>query len=102
MGDVHRSVQLRDPALNDAMLRRFPDATALINACDRSTALGAELVEDAHAAGVLSPDFTSDDLMAVLWLAGTASHDPRAPSGWRRLVDRGIEAAWLDEPRPMR
>lgn len=89
-------LQLSDPALNDAMLRRFPDATALINACDRSTALGAELIEDAHAAGVLSQDFTTEDLMAVLWMAGTASHDPRAPSGWRRLVERGVAAAWIE------
>jgi AcrR family transcriptional regulator len=89
-------LQLSDPALNDAMLRRFPDATALINACDRSTALGAELIKDAHAAGVLSQDFTTEDLMAVLWMAGTASHDPRAPSGWRRLVERGVAAAWIE------
>ena len=87
-------LQLSDPVMNDAMLRRYPDATALISACDRSTALGKELVEAAHAAGALSEAFTPDDLMAVLWMAGTASRDPAAPEGWRRVVDRGISAAW--------
>ena len=87
-------LQLSDPAMNDAMLRRYPDAALLINACERSMALGAELVENAHAAGVLAEDFTSDDLMALLWMAGMASHDPGAPGGWRRVVDRSISAAW--------
>jgi hypothetical protein len=57
-------------------------------------ALGAELVANAHAAGVLTADFTTEDLMAVLWMAGMASHDPAAPDGWRRVVDRSISAAW--------
>lgn len=87
-------LQLSDPALNDAMLRRFPNATALINACERSTALGARLVEDAHTAEVLSTSFTADDLMAMLWMAGTASRDDAAPPGWRRVVDRGLTSAW--------
>ena len=90
MIDLQRS----DPAMNDAMLRRYPDAVLLINACERSMALGAELVDNAHAAGVLSPDFTADDLMTVLWMAGMASHDPAAPEGWRRAVDRSVAAAW--------
>ena len=89
-------LQLSDPAMNDAILRRFPDATALINACERSVSLGERLVDYAHAAGVLSPDFTSEDLMAVLWMVGTASHTPEAPTGWRRVVDRSIAAAWVD------
>lgn len=87
-------LQISDPALNDAMLRRFPDATSLIQTCDRSTALGQDLIDDAHAVGALSPNFTSDDLMTVLWMAGMASHDPSAPAGWRRVVDRSIAAAW--------
>ncbi|MBT1610917.1 TetR/AcrR family transcriptional regulator [Curtobacterium poinsettiae] len=91
MIDLQRS----DPAMNDAMLRRYPDAVLLINACERSMALGAELVANAHSAGVLAEDFTADDLIAVLWLAGMASHDPAAPEGWRHVVDRSVSAAWL-------
>ncbi|MFT2752707.1 TetR/AcrR family transcriptional regulator [Clavibacter sp. Sh2088] len=95
---VHGMVdlQLEDRALNDAMLRRFPEATALISTCDRSLALGHQLVEDAHGDGSLSPDFTYDDLMAILWLAGTASRDAAAPEAWRRVIDRSLAAAWRD------
>lgn len=89
-------LQLSDPAMNDAMLRRYPDAVLLINACERTMALGSELVTNAHSAGVLSEEFTPDDLMTVLWMAGTASHDPAAPKSWRRVVDRSISAAWTE------
>jgi hypothetical protein len=37
---------------------------------------------------------SADDLITVLWMAGTASHDPAAPAGWRRVVDRSIASAW--------
>lgn len=87
-------LQLADPALNDAMLRRFPDATALITACDRSVELGRDLVEAAHRDGSLSPDFTHEDLMALLWMAGTTSREPGAPQGWRRVLDRSLAGAW--------
>lgn len=40
-----------------------------------------------------SRDFTADDLITVLWMPGTASHDPAAPAGWRRVVDRSIASA---------
>ena len=95
--DTMIELQLSDPALNDAMLRRFPNATTLIDACERSTALGAKLVDEAHAAGVLSTSFTADDLMAMLWIAGTSSRDGAAPPGWRRIVDRGLTAAWTTQ-----
>lgn len=90
------NLQLSDPAMNDAMLRRYPDAILLINACERSMALGAELVTKAHDAAVLSEEFTPDDLMTVLWMAATASHDPAAPNSWRRVLDRSVSAAWTD------
>jgi len=95
---VHGMIDLQhdDPALNDAILRRYPDAAALLGVCDRSTALGRDLVREAHADGSLSPDFTEDDLLNLLWLAGTASRDGSAPAGWGRIVNRALESAWID------
>jgi len=95
---VHGMVdlQLEDPALNDAMLRRFPEAAALISTCDRSMDLGHRLVAEAHDDGSLSDGFTSDDLLAIIWLAGTASRDAGAPGGWRRVIDRSLAAAWRE------
>jgi hypothetical protein len=87
-------LQRDDPALNDAVLRRYPDAVALLGVCDHSTALGQSLVRDAHGDGSLSPEFTEDDLLCLLWLAGTASRDPQAPTGWQRVIARALEAAW--------
>jgi AcrR family transcriptional regulator len=89
-------LQQDDPALNDAILRRYPDAAALLGVCDRSTELGRRLVREAHADGSLSLDFTEDDLFSLLWLAGTASREESAPAGWVRIVDRALESAWTE------
>ncbi|MCQ8194287.1 TetR/AcrR family transcriptional regulator [Streptomyces rugosispiralis] len=90
------ALQQDDPALNDAILRRFPDATAVQGVCEVSTALGRQLVRDAHQEGSLAPDFTEDDLLRLLWLAGTASREPSRPAGWQRILDRALASAWLD------
>ncbi len=87
-------LQRDDPALNDAILRRYPDAVALLGVCDHSATLGQSLVRDAHTDGSLSPDFTEDDLFCLLWLAGIAGRDPHAPIGWQRVIERALEAAW--------
>jgi AcrR family transcriptional regulator len=88
-------LQQDDPALNDAILRRYPDAVALLGVCDLSTALGQDLLRDAHRDGSLSLDFTEDDLFGLLWLAGTASREPAAPAGWRGVLERALASAWI-------
>jgi AcrR family transcriptional regulator len=87
-------IQQSNPALNDAILRRFPEATALIGVCDRTADLGRQLVRDAHADGSLATSFTEDDLIALLWMAGTASSEPSAPAAWRRILERALDSAW--------
>ncbi|QHC57807.1 TetR/AcrR family transcriptional regulator [Rathayibacter sp. VKM Ac-2760] len=88
-------LQLQDPAMNDAMLRRFPDATALISACAGPIELGSDLVDAAHRDGTLSPGFTHDDLVAILWMAGATSREATAPPGWRRVLERSLAGAWI-------
>jgi hypothetical protein len=88
------ALQRDDPGLNDAILRRRPNAVALVGVCERSTALGRDLVRAAHADGSLGTDFTGDDLARLLWLTGIASRDPHAPAGWPRLIERALAAAW--------
>jgi AcrR family transcriptional regulator len=87
-------IQQSNPALNDAILRRFPEATALIDVCDRTADLGRQLVRDAHGDGSLAMSFTGDDLIALLWMAGTASTEPSAPAAWRRIFERALDSAW--------
>jgi AcrR family transcriptional regulator len=93
-------LQHDDPALNDAVLRRYPDATALLEVCAVSMALGQDLVRQAHEDGSLSPAFTEDDLFCLLWMAGTLSRAPAAPPQWRRLVVSALDAAWLEPQGP--
>lgn len=87
-------IQQSNPALNDAVLRRFPEATALIGVCDHTAEFGRQLVRDAHADGSLATSFTDDDLIALLWMAGTASSEPSVPAAWRRVLDRALDSAW--------
>jgi hypothetical protein len=87
-------LQSGDPALNDAVLRRHPDAVALLDICGVTTDLGRRLVREAHEDGSLSPEFTEDDLVNLLWLAGTAGRDPAVPPGWRRVLERALNSAW--------
>lgn len=100
---VHGMIDLqhRDPALNDAIMRRFPRATALVEVCAVSSALGRDLVDRAHREGSLAPDFTADDLFCLLWMAGTAGREPSAPPGWRRLLTRTLDSAWTDRAQPL-
>jgi len=88
-------LQIGDPALNDAVLRRYPDAVALLDICAVTAELGRRLVREAHADGSLSADFTEDDLVGLLWLAGTAGRDPAVPPGWRRVLERSLDSAFL-------
>jgi hypothetical protein len=86
-------VQLSDPALNDAMLRRFPDAAALTNARDRSTALGKELVDGVQAASAPCGNFTASNLMTVplFWLSsGHRARKPNHPGNDRFRVVRQL------------
>jgi len=92
--DGMTEIQQSNPALNDAILRRFPEATALIGVCDRTADLGRQLVRDAHGDGSLATSFTGDDLIALLWMAGTASNEPSAPAAWRRILERALDSAW--------
>ena len=90
------ALQREDPALNDAILRRYPGAVALLGICEHSAALGRDLVRDAHADSSLSPDFTEDDLFSLLWLAGIASRETHAPPGWQHAISGALTSAWLN------
>ncbi|MEU9344660.1 helix-turn-helix domain-containing protein [Streptomyces sp. NPDC048278] len=93
---VHGMIDLQhdDPALNDAIMRRFPEATALVETCAVSSALGDDLVSQAHREGSLDPGFTGEDLFCLLWMAGTAHREATAPPGWRRVLMRSLDSAW--------
>jgi AcrR family transcriptional regulator len=91
-------LQQDDRALNDAILRRHQGARqqatpTLDDVCGRSLALGRRLVDEARADGSLAADFTADDLISLLWLAGIARRESDPPDGWRRMVERALDDA---------
>src|SRR5690349_14883912 len=50
-------LQTNDPVFNDVILRRHPDAEALVEVCNQVRAFGRTLVLDALADGSLKQDF---------------------------------------------
>ncbi|MGC4938263.1 TetR/AcrR family transcriptional regulator [Kribbella sp. DT2] len=75
-----------DPALSDAVTRRYADTPRLSAVCEESFDRGREYVRAAHDVGVLRPDFAPEDFLllfsASAALARTTEHT--APEAWRR------------------
>jgi AcrR family transcriptional regulator len=101
-GVLRRNAEMvaRDVGVQHA-LARSPEAWAAAEPERRALrAVGAELVERAHAAGVLRPDFTVDDLpMLMCGLSSTMSIDSY---DWRRHLEillAGLRAAPQPSPR---
>ncbi|GAB7078144.1 TetR/AcrR family transcriptional regulator [Streptomyces sp. JCM 18897] len=79
-------LQATDPAVADVVSGRYPDAKRLMTACTRSMGAARQIVERAHEAGALRPDFTNADLVfafAANALLARATGEA-APNGWRR------------------
>ncbi|MET0424258.1 MAG: helix-turn-helix domain-containing protein [Actinoplanes sp.] len=81
-------LQTTNPALGDAVSRRFPDAKRLTELCDAQMNEAAGIIDRAHQAGVLRPDFVMTDLPYLLWsIANTARATAGiAPDAWRRAL----------------
>ncbi|MET7398130.1 helix-turn-helix domain-containing protein [Dactylosporangium sp. NPDC005572] len=90
-------LQASDPALDDAMSRRFPDAAELTALCDAQLDFVREIVARAHAAGALRADFTVEDLPLLMWSTSMVVRATAgvAPQVWRRAL-----ALLLDGLRP--
>ena len=60
-----RDIQYRLPAVNDVLLKEFPDSEQLMALCRVGGAFHDDLVAQGHAAGVLVRGFTPDDFQAL-------------------------------------
>ncbi|MGH4031029.1 TetR/AcrR family transcriptional regulator [Actinomycetota bacterium Odt1-20B] len=98
-------LQATDPAVADVVSGRYPGAERLMTACGRTMGAAQRIVERAHEAGVLRPDFTNADLVFVfaanaLLARATAE---AAPDAWRRqaafLLD-GLRTEAARSPLP--
>lgn len=81
-------LQATDPAVADLVGGRYPGAERLMTACGRTMDAAQRIVERAHEAGALRPDFTNADLVFALAANALLSRATAAtaPTAWRRQV----------------
>lgn len=73
-----RELQYRQPAVNDVLLQMYPESQQLMAICRAAGEFNAELVEAGHEARQLRPEFTVDDLQALVHdSALTLKYGPR-------------------------
>jgi AcrR family transcriptional regulator len=96
-------LQAADPALNDVISRRYPEAPQLRAACDESLENAGQFIEAAQRQGSLRPDFTLEDLSVVFWsnanlIRVTAQ---AAPGAWRRSIAFTLDGLRTEAARPL-
>lgn len=95
-------LQAADPAINDALTRRYPGAERLTAVCDRSHAAAAKIMERARDAGALRSDLVPEDLIFIFitggWLAKAADV---APGAWRRCIALMLDGLRAQAARPL-
>ncbi|MBQ1079809.1 TetR/AcrR family transcriptional regulator [Nocardiopsis sp. B62] len=75
-----RDLQYRQPTANDVLLQEYPHSQQLMDICRVAGEIYDELVSAGHAAGVLRPEFTTDDLHALIVDTALAlKHGARPP-----------------------
>jgi AcrR family transcriptional regulator len=96
-------LQATDPALNDAVSRRFPDAAELTAICDAQMGSARGLIARAQQEGALRADFTAEDLASLFWstsmiVRATASV---APQAWRRALALTLDGLRAGAAHPL-
>ncbi|MEU4311135.1 helix-turn-helix domain-containing protein [Nocardia sp. NPDC024068] len=78
-------LQATDPAVADLVGGRYPGAERLMTACGRTMDAAQQIVERAHEAGALRPDFTNVDLVFA-FAANAMLSRATAATAWRRQI----------------
>ncbi|WP_433696714.1 TetR/AcrR family transcriptional regulator [Nocardiopsis sp. CA-288880] len=61
-----RDLQYRQPTANDVLLQEYPHSEQLMDICRAAGEINGELVAAGHASAALRPEFTADDLHALI------------------------------------
>jgi AcrR family transcriptional regulator len=61
-----RDLQYRQPTANDVLLQEYPHSEQLMDICRAAGEINGELVVAGHASAALRPEFTADDLHALI------------------------------------
>ncbi|MEV4516998.1 helix-turn-helix domain-containing protein [Dactylosporangium sp. NPDC049525] len=96
-------LQATDPALNDAVSRRFPDAEQLTAICDAQLDRARGVIGKAQQAGVLRADFTSEDLVHLFWSTSMTVRATAgiAPDAWRRGLALALDGLRAPAAHPL-
>jgi AcrR family transcriptional regulator len=91
-------LQASDPAFNDVVSRRYPDAPQVCVVCDEILKRAGEFIADAQVQGTLRSDFTPQDLFVMFW---SNAHLMRvtaeaAPDAWRRGIALTLDGLRAD------
>jgi AcrR family transcriptional regulator len=78
------TLQAQDRGLNDAVARAEPGSVDPAVECTRGFVHAAAVIERAHDAGVLRPDFNPSDLATLTWAMSRVI--TQAPQEWRRCL----------------
>jgi len=97
------ALQAADRGLGDVLIRTFPGARALESERSRATRLSRQIVERTISAGLLRPDFVSQDIALILMAnAGVVqAMGQDALEGSRRFVGLVLEALRGDRASPL-
>ncbi|MEU6550794.1 helix-turn-helix domain-containing protein [Streptomyces sp. NPDC046915] len=96
-------LQVADPAISDVVTGRYQHAERLMALCERSHDNAGRIIERARQAGVLRPDFTSQDLLFVFGTHALLSPAARntAPDAWRRGIAFLLDGLRTEAAHPL-
>lgn len=96
-------LQASDPAMSDALSRRYPDARALSAVCDAHLEQAEHFVQQAQAEGSLRADLTLEDLLLV-FAANAALRRATtgiAPRAWQRSIALQLDGLRTPAAHPL-
>ncbi|MFZ4874950.1 TetR/AcrR family transcriptional regulator [Janthinobacterium sp. Mn2066] len=81
-------IQATEPALNDVISRRHPEASRLAAVCEETMAQARQFVDDAQSDGALRADFTLQELFLMFVSNGALMRivDGAGAAAWRRCM----------------
>jgi AcrR family transcriptional regulator len=96
-------LQARDHGLNDALVRRFPDDSAVAAACRSGFAQAELLIERVRRSGRLRPDFDTRDLVTLMWAMSRVIQESTevAPQAWRRHLAFVVDGLRAEAAHPI-
>ncbi|MBB5958079.1 AcrR family transcriptional regulator [Saccharothrix tamanrassetensis] len=97
------TLQAEDHGLNDALARRFPQASELAEVCQRGADHAERIIKRAKESGRLRADFELSDLTALTWAMSQVIRESAAtaPDAWRRCLAFVVDGLRAEAAHPI-